>query len=239
MFELAQDLLRDIVNVGGHNNVAVPSQELRPAQLLDRIAATERLIDALLADQARDMATLAEARVAADKAEGLPDPMQGRTIGTEIGLALGVAPLTAEVRVTYAALAVDDYPELLGLLGTGRVSMCGLRLAIKETGVLTPEQRRAVDLQLADDVTRARHTPGMLARAAARRAQAADAEAAAKRAAVERTNRRLLIRNEADGTAQIWARLRAEEALALHNSLDSRARGMRADGDERSLQDLM
>lgn len=239
MFETAEALFHDVVNVAGTTSAAAPSAELTPAQLIDRMAATERLVNALQADQARDMAAFADARVATDEAQGLTGGLQGRTVPTEVGLALGVAPMTAATRVNLAAEAVSDHPELLALMGTGRVSMAGLRKALKQTAVLEPEQRRVVDSQLAADAVADRLTPGMLERAATRRTQAADPEAAAKRAGRARANRRVGCSDAVDGTSLFWSRLRAEEALLVYNTLDGRARGMRADGDERSIADLM
>ncbi|MBA2532264.1 MAG: hypothetical protein H0V23_09190 [Nocardioidaceae bacterium] len=245
MFELAVDLLHEVRACDGGcadtpGTGSLPSAALTPAQLIDRIAAIEKLVHALQAEQARDMAAFADARIAADKELGAPDSMQGRTISTELGLALGVAPLTAGVRVTTAITAMDHHPKLLALLGTGRVSMSGLRLAIKASDVLDPHQRNTVDAQLAEDVVADRLTPGMLERAATRRVLAVDPDAAVKRAAAARQDRRVsVIYNPLEGTGVLFARLRAEEALAVHSSLDARARGMRADGDERSLTNLM
>ena len=239
MFELAKDLFHEVIDPAPGAVAAAPSADLTPAELVDRIAATERVVNALLADQARDIAAFADARDAEDEADGITGGLQGRTTATELALALGVAPMTAATRVNLAAAAVTDHPALLGLLGSGRVSMAGLRCAIKQTDVLEPTQRRVVDLQLACDAVADRLTPGKLERAAAWRTQAADADAAAKRAARERADRRLAVRNNPDGTALLWGKLRGEEGLAVYNSLDARARAMRADGYERSLQDLM
>jgi len=239
MFETARDLFYEVVDVDPGAVGAAPSTDLTPAQLVGRIAATERVVNALLAEQARDIAAFAQARVAEDKQLGLTGPLRGRTVGIELALALGVAVVTAGKRATQAMAAVIDHPALLGLLGTGRVTMAGLTRAVQETEVLPSEQRRVVDAQLAQDVVADRLTPGMLEQAARRRTQAADTEAADKRAERERSDRRVHVMAKPDGVSVLWAKLRAEEAMAVHDALDSRARAMRADGDERSLQELM
>jgi len=103
MFELAVDLLGEVVGCDGGRAAApsagaaggLPSAALTPTQLVDRMAATERLIQSLQADQARDMAAFVDKRMAADKAAGIEGRLRGRTIGAEIGLALGVAKQTA------------------------------------------------------------------------------------------------------------------------------------------------
>ncbi|MDQ3416038.1 MAG: DUF222 domain-containing protein, partial [Actinomycetota bacterium] len=84
-----------------------------------------------------------------------------------------------------------------------------------------------------------RLTPGRLAQAAERRVLAADPLAADKRAERARLLRSVRLSDPIDGTAVVLARLRAEEALAVFTRLDRTARGMRRDGDERSIDDLM
>ena len=69
MFELARDLIHEVIDPVPGALGAAPSADLTPGELVDRIAATERLVDALLAEQARDIAAFADARVAEDKAD--------------------------------------------------------------------------------------------------------------------------------------------------------------------------
>ncbi|MGI8675636.1 MAG: hypothetical protein ACR2JT_01725, partial [Nocardioidaceae bacterium] len=176
---------------------------------------------------------------AADVAAGINGRLRGRTTSTELGLALGVAPLTAASRVATAEVAVKDHPRLLDLLGSGRVSMGGLRLVLKATDVLHPDQRRTVAAQLAHDAERDRLTPGMLERAALRRVIDVDPDAAEKRARASRNDRRISAVNQVDGTGVLWAKLRAEELTLVYGALDSRARCLRGEGDERSITDLM
>lgn len=171
-------------------------------------------------------------------AEGIEGRLRGRSAATEVGLALGVAPATAECRIATAQGAVSDHPKLLGLLGTGRVSMAGLRKVLRATEVLSPEQRQVVAAQLAEDAQAARLTPGMLERAALRRVIDADSDAADKRAAA-RNDRRISAINQVDGTGVLWAKLRAEELTVVYGALDAQARALRNAGDERSITDLM
>ncbi|MBA2530852.1 MAG: DUF222 domain-containing protein [Nocardioidaceae bacterium] len=243
MFERAVDLVAEVLACDcgrvAPATGALPSAALSPGQLIDRIAATERLIHALQAEQARDMVAFADARDAADVAAGINGRLRGRTTSTELGLALGVAPVTAASRVATAEVAVKDHPRLLDLLGTGLVSMGGLRLVLKATDVLHPDQRRTVAAQLAHDAERDRLTPGMLERAALRRVIDVDPDAAEKRARASRNDRRISAVNQVDGTGVLWAKLRAEELTLVYGALDSRARAMCAEGDDRSITDLI
>ena len=142
MFEQAVDLVGSVPTV--------PGDRLSPAELLDRITATEQAIAALQADQARDLAAFSDRRVAADVAAGVPDHLQGRSIGTEVGLALGVGQQSAATRVAQAWMTVRHHPRLLDRLGTGQVTMTGLRLVLKQTEALDETDRRVVDAQVAD-----------------------------------------------------------------------------------------
>ncbi|MBA2531187.1 MAG: hypothetical protein H0V23_03670 [Nocardioidaceae bacterium] len=70
----------------------------------------------------RDLVAFANARDAADVAAGVAGALRGRTTSTEVGLAVGVAPLTAASRVATAEVAVKDHPRLLNLparIGSG------------------------------------------------------------------------------------------------------------------------
>jgi hypothetical protein len=107
----------------------------RQAALLDRIAAVERAVAALQAVQVKDLAALN----AAELADGDRTPLGGdrdaamddvsRVVACEVAKACGVAMVTAGSRVSTAVRAVVDHPEVLALLGTGRVSMSGLNKA--------------------------------------------------------------------------------------------------------------
>jgi hypothetical protein len=80
------------------DGVASPRDQLDPTALVDRIAERERAIAALEAEQARDLAAFSDRRVAADQAAGVPDHLVGRTVGTELALALHVGQQSAANR---------------------------------------------------------------------------------------------------------------------------------------------
>jgi hypothetical protein len=169
----------------------------------------------------------------------VPDHLIGRTVGTELALALLIGQRSAANRVAQAEVIVRHHPRLLALVGTGHVSMTGLRLVLRQTAELADDSRRMVDAQVAELATSERLTPARLGQAAARLALAADPQAAAERAAAARARRRVWLDEPLDGVAGIGAVLRAEEALACWTALDRTARAMRQHGDERSVQNLM
>ncbi len=209
--------------------------------LVDRIGAVESLTARLVAQQWRDLAGLAAARSAADHAQGLGGGRAGRSAGTEVALALNLAPRTGAGRLDEAVTAVADLPALVALLGagTGAVSVAGLRKVVKATADLEPALRRCVDAQLVADATRDRLTPGRLEIAALRRVMAADPQAAMRRCARARADRRMSLLDPTGGTAVVWTKLWAEEAVAVHTELTQRATALRAEGDPRPLQTLI
>ena len=85
------------------------------------MAARERQIAALEAEQAHDLAAFCARPVADDEAAGVPDHLVGRSVGIEIALAAGVGERSASARVAQAWTLVHEHPRLLSLLGSGRV----------------------------------------------------------------------------------------------------------------------
>ncbi len=210
--------LAAVLDEPAHPDQPAGPDELGAAALLDRIAAKERLVQAVQASQLRDLEAFAARRVAEDHGLGLRADLAGRSAPVEVAKALGVATMTADGRLRDASAAVHQHPRLLGLVGTGRVSMGGLGRVIDATRVLEPAQQRRVDEQVAAEAQRRAMTPGELGKAAARRVLQIDPEAADKRAARARRRRDVRLCDPVDGTAQIIATLRAEDALAVHTS---------------------
>ena len=118
---------------------------LDQAVLLDRIGAAERLSQAVQAVQVHDLAAFNTAYLASgDKAplDAVRDPQlpaASRMAVIEVACELQVAQVTAGCRITNATRAVNDHPDLLGLVGTGRVSMAGLSRVLEKTIDLDPD----------------------------------------------------------------------------------------------------
>ena len=116
--------------------------------------------------------------------------------------------------------------------------MAGLGRVLDKTLMLDPDRQHTVDTALAAEAPRRVLTPGELGRAANRRVLQADPEAATRRVARARRDRSVRLGDPVDGTAGLYAVLRAEEAVSIFTGLDRTARGMRAHGDDRSLDTL-
>ena len=233
--------------------------DMAPGDLLDRVAAAERAVAALQAVQARDLAAVntayltgtdrASATASADagpgaehgpvEAERHPDvPTTSRMLAVEVALRCRVAPMTATMKIAAAVRLASHHPHLLALLGTGLVSWSGIGRVLDATAVLGADQTRHVDALVAADATRRYLTPATLGQAARRRAVQVDPDSATVRVRAARRSRTVRLCDPVDGTAALYARLRAEEAVALYTGLDTHARAMRSGGDPRSLDTL-
>ena len=227
--------------------VRAPAAQL--AERLDGIAATERLSQAAQAVQVRRLAAINAAYLAgAETPGGRPArraeprepgmPAVSRVAAVEVAEVLRVSPTTAKYRLDAAVRAVDDHPQLLARVGSGTVSMAGLGRVLEATGVLDPHQQQVVDAAVAAEADRRPLTPAELGKAASRRVLQADADAAARRVARSRRDRFVRLTDPVDGTAGIYARVRAEDAVSIVQRIDLTARAMRSCGDERSLDVL-
>lgn len=216
-----------------------PLGECGPGDLVDRIAATERLVAAAQAEQLRSVHALNVARTAADAAAGVGPRLAGRTVPAEVACARGVATSTARHQVALAGDAVVDHRQLFRLLQLGRISLSGLRKVVEQTAVLEPRLRAEVDANLAAELADRPLTPAQLADAAARQVIGMDPEAALRRCQVERADRRISLLDKHDGTAAVWAKLRAEEAVAVIDTVEAEAGAMRHAGDTRALGELV
>ena len=219
-----------------------PTEELTPAQLINRITAREQMQRTLCAARQADLAAFETARHAADRRCEVGRRLTGRTVGHRDRPRVGDLPHCRRVSVSFARTLTADHPALHALALAGQISEWALRTI---TCVLDTEQQAAVAAQLADDITdRATHgrrqcTPYELGQAAAARVLAADPEAATKRCQQARADRRVTISDKHDGVASLWATGPAEDTMAMYETLDGTARARRDDGDERCLGDLM
>jgi len=215
-----------------------PLSQCTPEQLVDRIAACERMSAAVQAEQLRSIHALAVARTAADVESGVGPRLTGRTVPAEVAAARGVAPSTARYQIQLAVDVVEDHPRFFGLLQRGRVSLAAVRKVTEGTVVLERRWRREVDANLAAELEQRQLTPAELAEAAERQVIGVDPAAATRRCEVERADRRISLLDKHDGTAAVWTKLKAEEAVACVDTVEQEARAMRTAGDIRPLDQL-
>jgi Domain of unknown function (DUF222) len=216
-------------------------------ELVDQVAACDRLIGWATGVQARAVSALAagyERHYLADLPAGASSEHRGEVVAQAVkdcAVELGMARVTginaASNLVRFADELVTDHPALLNLLERGDVSSWNIRAVLAETRVLPPRLRKQADAELASLL------PGMswgeATQAAARVVIDLDPDAAAARAETARQERSVSVRPGRDGMAGLWANLPAEQTQACWHALDRQARGLKADGDPRSLRHLM
>lgn len=207
------------------------------ARLLDEIAAWERVIAHAHARQAVAVASFAEERTRLDKQAGAPSSLAGKYAAEEVALARRVSPTTAGDQIIFATGLVRDHQATLKAMVSGRLGVSAARTIVKECEVLERDARRSVDSDMAVEALEL--TPGQVRKAVRHRVCAADPEAATKRAHVARSRKRISFLPREDATASLWNVLPAEQAAACWDALDNYARGVRADGDERSIEHIM
>jgi hypothetical protein len=208
-----------------------------PAERIDRIVALDRGVAMLQAALSVEMATFARQRRRADIADGMPIDSAGRGATVEVAMARRVSKATVEHHLAFAEPMIADHPRLLEACLNGDVSQPAARNVVKACETLESDQRRAIDADLT--ALAMERTPGQLKKDAARRVAAADPAAATKRALIARAAKRIRPVVNGDGTGTLIATLPVEQAVAAWQALDHTARGRRADGDERSIRELM
>jgi hypothetical protein len=218
-------------------DVQAASESWSLAERIDAITELEAAVAMLQAQANLEAATFADQRRAADRASGVGAGSAGRGAPVEIAMARGVSRATVDYQLSFVRQLIADHPRLLEACLNGDVSQSAARHIVHETESLTSEQRRQVDPELADLACSL--TPGDARKAAARKVAATDPEAAEKRAALARARKAVRAVMHGDGTGTLSALLPAEQALACWQTLDHEARCRRADGDDRSLNDLM
>ena len=215
--------------------------------LVDRVTACDRLIGWATSQQARAVAALG-AGYEQQYSAGLPPGASwlrrseaatdaAKDCAVELGLARITGINAANNLARFADELVVDHPRLLQLMETGRIPVWNIHAALNETRPLASSLRKQADSELAEQL------PGMswseASQAAARVVIELDPDAANKRAQAARSKRTVTIKPGRDGMAGLWANLPTEHTLACWQALDDQARGLKADGDTRTLQHLM
>jgi hypothetical protein len=216
-------------------------------ELVDQVAACDRLIGWATGRQARAVSALAagyEQHYLADLPAGASSEHRGEVVAEAVkdcAVELGMARVTginaASNLLRLADELVHDHPRLHAALERGEISVWNIRAVLAETRVLPRSLRRRADVELVSLL------PGMswgeATQAAARVVIDLDPAAAARRAETARQERSISVRPGRDGMAGLWANLPAEQTQACWTALDHQARGLKADGDPRSLRHLM
>jgi hypothetical protein len=207
---------------------------------VDLMAELERLKSAAAAVQARLAAAMAADRVAGvDGREAQARAI--RSVAGQVGLARRVSPARAHSFVGLARALSDELPSTLAALAAGEISEWQATLVARETAVLHPADRLAVDASLAPRL-RLLGDRGV-AQEARRLADRTDPEAVARRVKRAEADRRVTVRPapgpEGCAMARLTAVMPVAQAVAVYAGLRTHAQAARSRGDQRGIGQLM
>lgn len=232
------------------------------AARIDQLALLERLKGAAAAAQARitqefQRSQLAQQDQAADDAEAAGRSARaarlrrerGRGIGDQVALARS-CPTSQGPRHVGFARAMAEMPHTHDLLTRGQIGEWVATVLVRETAVLSVEDRHLVDERLCatvvDPATGEISNPrviGMTPRRAGSEAGALaaqlDPEAVVRRAAKSRSQRRVTIRPAPTTMSHVTGLLPVEQGVAVFASLKAGAESARTQGDTRTVGQLM
>ncbi|APX00635.1 hypothetical protein BWQ92_01890 [Arthrobacter sp. QXT-31] len=164
----------------------------------------------------------------------------GLGVAEQIALARGESPHRGGRLLGMAKALVIEMPHTLTALDTGRLSEEKAMHVVKETAVLTVEDRAAVDEELAADTGTfdGVGTRGVIAavKAAAIRR---DPRSVTQRASHAATERGVSLRPAPDCMTYLTALLPAHEGVAAYTALSAHADALRSAGDPRSKNQAM
>jgi hypothetical protein len=163
-------------------------------------------------------------------------------VAGQVALARRVSPSRGGRHLAVALALVHHLPRTLAALEVGALSEWRAEIVVRETAVLTPEHRSAVDAELFDRLGR-EGVGGLGDRELVRRVRAIsyrlDAESVLNRCRGAEEQRRVSIRPAPDTMSYVTAYLPVAQGVAVHSALTAAAAASRAAGDGRSSGQLM
>jgi hypothetical protein len=203
--------------------------------MLLELADGEAAIREIMARRQELMAAIAGAYL--DEFPREDSDLTERLIAMEVAGAIGVSMTTASAMVVDAETLTDRMPRTLAALREGSIGAFAARQLAAAVSFTSAETASALDETLASEA--AQLLPGQVRAAADARVTAADPDSATRRSTKSRSGRRVWFKPLPDAVAAVGAVLPAEQAMACWHSLDNYARGRRADGDERTIDQIM
>src|SRR6476469_5672068 len=162
-------------------------------------------------------------------------------VAAQVALARHESPFRGAGHVRLALALTRQMPHTLAALEAGELSEWRAQIIVRETAVLTSEQRSLVDAEVVGDP--ARPVGALGDRELARRVRAVayrtgDASVMARAAQAE-ADRRVTLRPAPDTMAYLTALLPVAQAVAAHPALVAAADSARAAGDDRGKGQVM
>ncbi len=201
------------------------------AERVDQLRLLEELKGAAAAAQARVTSAFARSQVEADPAQ------EGRGVAAQVALARRDSPHRGGRHVGLATALVAEMPHTLAALSRGQISEWRATLMVRETAVLSVEDRRRVDVRLAgrlEDLG-----DGGVEREARRLAYELDPGSILRRGRRAEADRRVTLRPAPDTMTLLTGFLPVAQGVAAYAALTRDADQLRQHGDPRSRGQLM
>ena len=241
-----QEMLDELAAMSGDPDQVGPMAD---GHRIDQIRKLEEVKAAVAAAQARVTVAFEASQLAEQEAAGVRRNERGRGIGDQVALARG-CPASQGSRHLGFAKAMAEMPHTFDLLSRGQVDEWTATVLVRETAILSLEDRQLVDQRLCamsvDRATGLIEQPWVLAKTPRRvenaaRALAAelDPQAAVRRAAKAAGDRRVTIRPAPDTMTYVTSLLPVAQGVAAWASLRTAAQAQKAAGDQRTEAQIM
>ena len=189
---------------------------------VERIRVYDTLKGQLEAAQATEVANFEQQRLAQEAQQNIPTSQRGKGLGAEVGLARRETPSRGNRFLKLARALAHDLPHTARALTSGHIREEHAQVIAKETEVLSPDLRRAVDTAIKDRLCVA--GPKQLASEVRAHVQAMDPAAAEARHRQATKARRVTCEPVGDGMAQLIAYGPAHLLQGKVNSLRAQAK---------------
>ena len=204
------------------------------SELVEGIAALERLKATAAARQARLAAALDASRRDAEAAAGMPAARRGRGVAAEVALARRDSPARGSRHLGFAKALVNEMPFTLAALEAGVLSEWRATIVVRESACLDVEDRRRLDAELCSETEKLNGVGDAALGAAAKSiAYRLDPHAVVDRAARAQHDRTVTIRPAPDTMTFVTALLPVAQGVSVYAALkreadvccDGRSRG--------------
>lgn len=219
------------------------------AHRVDVLGLLERMKSVAAAAQVRVTVAFERSQLFQQEQAGVRREHRGRGIGDQVALARG-CPTSQGSRHLGFAKAMAEMPHTLGLLTRGDITEWVATVLVRETAILSLEDRKAVDERLCAmtvDTATGEVTDPLVVGWGPRRVENAaralaaefDPEAAVKRTSKATRDRRVTIRPAPDTMAYVTGLLPVARGVAAWANLKASAKAIKAAGDARTESQIM
>ncbi len=210
--------------------------ELSDHARIDRIGELESLKAAAAAAQARITEAFDRSQRAGAPALK-PAGEVSRSITSQVALARRESPASGQRHLGVALGLVRDLPRTLHALTHGTISEWRATLIVRETATLSREDRMQLDAEIAPQL--AGSGDRRVADLARKIASRLDPGAALRRNQKAEADRRVTIRPAPDTMAHVTGLLPVAQGVAVYAALRKHAMTLRAEGDIRTISQIM